>query len=154
MSNTFSQIYIQIVFAVQNRQHLIRPKHEEELFKYMTGIVQNKGHKLISINGMPDHIHVFLGLKPNEAISDVVRDLKKDSSKLINSKNWVRGKFSWQEGYGGFSYGHSQIKDVARYIENQKIHHKKRSFKEEYIGLLNKFQIDYEEKYLFKWIDY
>lgn len=154
MANTFTQIYIQIVFAAQNRQSLIRPKFEEDLFKYITGIVRNKGHKLISINGMPDHIHAFDGLKPKESISDLVRDMKKDSSKFINSKNWLRGQFNWQKGYGAFSYGQSQIKDVAVYIENQKVHHRKRTFKEEYIGLLKKFQIDYDEQYLFKWIDY
>ncbi len=153
MANTFTQIYIQIVFAVRNRQSLITPKFEEDLFKYITGIVRNKGHKLISINGMPDHIHAFIGLKPKESISDLVRDMKKDSSKFINSKNWLRSQFNWQEGYGAFSYGQSQLNNVARYIENQKEHHRKRTFKEEYIGLLKKFQIDHDEQYLFKWID-
>ena len=154
MANTFTQIYIQIVFSVRNRQNLIIPKFEEDLFKYITGIVRNKGHKLITINGMPDHIHTLVGLKPKESVSDFVRDMKKDSSKFINSKNWIRGQFNWQEGFGAFSYGQSQIKDVARYIENQKVHHRKRTFKEEYIELLKKFQIDYDEQYLFKWIDY
>jgi REP element-mobilizing transposase RayT len=154
MANTFTQIYIQIVFAVRNRQSLIRPKFEEDLFKYIAGIIRNKGHKLIIINGMPDHIHAFVGLKPKESISDLVRDVKKDSSKFINSKKWLRGQFNWQEGYGAFSYGQSQINDVARYIENQKVHHRKRTFKEEYIGLLKKFQIDFNEHYLFQWIDY
>ncbi|MCH7613392.1 MAG: IS200/IS605 family transposase, partial [Candidatus Marinimicrobia bacterium] len=104
-------------------------RFEEDVYKYITGIIQNKGHKIIAINGMPDHIHIFIGMKPKEAISDLVRDVKKDSSKLINTKNWIRGKFNWQEGFGGFSYGHSQISDVATYIENQKKRHKKRTFK-------------------------
>ncbi len=152
MANTFTQLYTQLVFAVQGRQNLIQHRFEEEMYKYITGIIQNKGHKLISINGMPDHIHIFIGMKPKEAISDLVRDVKKDSSKLINTKNWIRGKFNWQEGFGGFSYGHSQISDVANYIDNQKNHHKKRTFKEEYLELLKKFQIEYDKRYLFEWI--
>ena len=123
------------------------------MYKYITGIIQNKGHKIIAINGMLDHIHIFIGMKPKEAISDLVRDVKKDSSKLINTKNWIRGQFNWQEGFGGFSYGHSQISDVAVYIENQKKHHKKRTFKEEYLELLKNFQIEYDERYLFEWIN-
>ena len=153
MANTFTQLYTQLVFAVQSRQNLIQNRFEEDVYKYITGIIQNKGHKIIAINGMPDHIHIFFGMKPKEAISDLVRDVKKDSSKLINSKNWIRGKFNWQEGFGGFSYGHSQIPDVATYIENQKKHHKKRTFKEEYLELLEKFQIEYDERYLFEWIN-
>ena len=152
MANTFTQLYTQLVFAVQGRQNLIQHRFEEEMYNYITGIIQNKGHKLISINGMPDHIHIFIGMKPKEAISDLVRDVKKDSSKLINTKNWIRGKFNWQEGFGGFSYGHSQISDVANYIDNQKNHHKKRTFKEEYLELLKKFQIEYDKRYLFEWI--
>ena len=153
MANTFTQLYVQLVFAVQGRQNIIQNRFEEDVYKYITGIIQNKGHKLISINGMPDHIHIFIGMKPKEAISDLVRDVKKDSSKLINSKNWIRGKFNWQEGFGGFSYGHSQISDVANYIDNQKKHHKKRTFKEEYFELLKKFQIEFDKRYLFEWID-
>jgi REP element-mobilizing transposase RayT len=153
MANTFTQLYTQLVFAVQSRQNLIQNRFEEDVYKYITGIIQNKGHKIIAINGMPDHIHIFIGMKPKEAISDLVRDVKKDSSKLINTKNWIRGKFNWQEGFGGFSYGHSQISDVATYIENQKKHHKKRTFKEEYLELLEKFQIEYDERYLFEWIN-
>ena len=153
MANTFTQLYTQLVFAVQGRQNIIQNRFEEDVYKYITGIIQNKGHKLISINGMPDHIHIFIGMKPKEAISDLVRDVKKDSSKLINSKNWIRGKFNWQEGFGGFSYGHSQISDVANYIDNQKKHHKKRTFKEEYLELLKKFKIEFDKRYLFEWID-
>ena len=153
MANTFTQLYTQLVFAVQSRQNLIQNRFEEDVYKYITGIIQNKGHKIIAINGMPDHIHIFIGMKPKEAISDLARDVKKDSSKLINTKNWIRGKFNWQEGFGGFSYGHSQISDVATYIENQKKHHKKRTFKEEYLELLEKFQIEYDERYLFEWIN-
>ncbi len=153
MANTFTQLYTQLVFAVQSRQNLIQNRFEEDVYKYITGIIKNKGHKIIAINGMPDHIHIFIGMKPKEAISDLVRDVKKDSSKLINTKNWIRGKFNWQEGFGGFSYGHSQISDVTTYVENQKKHHKKRTFKEEYLELLEKFQIEYDERYLFEWIN-
>ena len=152
MPNTYTQLYIKLVFAVKYRQCLLHQRIEEEVFKYITGIVQTKGHKLIAINGMPDHIHIFVGLKPKEAISDLVRDIKKDSSKFINSKNWFRGKFHWQEGFGAFSYAHSQISNVGNYIDNQKNHHRKRTFKEEYLELLEKFQIESDEKYLFEWI--
>ncbi len=149
MANTFSQIYIQIVFSTQNRQNLINKEIKNEIYKYITGIVQNKNHKLITINGMPDHIHIFTGLKPKESISDLVRDIKKDSSKFINSKNWIRGKFNWQEGFGAFSYGHSQIDNVYQYIQNQEIRHKTQTFKEEYLNFLKKFEIDYNEHYVF-----
>ena len=149
MANTFSQIYIQIVFSTQNRQNLINKEIKNEIYKYITGIVQNKNHKLITINGMPDHIHIFTGLKPKESISDLVRDIKKDSSKFINSKNWIRGKFNWQEGFGAFSYGHSQIDNVCQYIQNQEIRLKTQTFKEEYLNFLKKFEIDYNEHYVF-----
>src|SRR2546426_85311 len=109
MANTFSQIYIQTVFAVDGRLCLIRPEFKEELYKYITGIVRNKGQKLISINGMSDHVHILIGLKPAIALADLVRDIKADSSNFINKNRWVRGRFSWQEGYGAFSYGHSQM---------------------------------------------
>ena len=130
MANTFTQIYIQTVFAVDGRLSLIRPEFKEELYKYMTGIVRNKGQKLISINGMPDHVHILIGLKPAMALADLVRDIKADSSNFINKKKWVRGKFTWQEGYGAFSYGHSQLNTIIRYIQNQERHHTRRSVQE------------------------
>ena len=135
MANTFSQIYIQTVFAVENRLSLITPEFKEDLYKYITVIVRNQGQKLISINGMPDHVHILIGLKPAMALADLVREIKADSSNFINRNKWVRGKFSWQEGYGAFSYGHSQLSTIIRYIQNQEKHHSRRSFKDEYLTL-------------------
>jgi REP element-mobilizing transposase RayT len=149
MANTFTQIYIQIVFSTQSRQNLIYRDIKDEIYKYITGIVQNKDHKLITLNGMPDHVHIFTGMKPKESISDLVRDIKRDSSNFINSKNWIRGKFNWQEGFGAFSYGHSQIDDVFQYIQNQEKHHEKQTFKQEYLNFLKIFDIEYDEQYVF-----
>ncbi len=153
MAGTYSQIYIQIVFAVRGRQNLIQKEHKEELNKYISGIITKKGCKSIIVNGMPDHIHVFLGLKPALAISDIARDMKNNSSNFINENKWVKGKFSWQEGYGAFSYSKSHIENVYSYILNQEKHHRKKTFREEYIEFLKKFEIDYNEKYLFDWIE-
>ena len=153
MANTYSQIYIQVVFAVNGRLSLIRPEFKEEAYKYMTGIVRNNGQKLIAINGMSDHVHILIGLKPAMALSDLVRDIKADSSNFINKKKWVRGGFSWQEGCGAFSYGHSQLDTIIRYIQNQEQHHRRRSFKDEYLAWLKKFDIPFEEKYVFKFIE-
>lgn len=153
MANTYTQIYIHVVFAVQGRQNLIPKEHKEDLHKYITGIVRNKGQKLIAINSMPDHAHVFIGMKPNIALSDLVRDIKNNSSGFINEKKWVRGKFNWQKGFGAFSYGHSQIDAVVKYILNQEKHHAKKTFHEEYVEMLKKFAVEYDEKYLFEWID-
>jgi len=153
MPNTYSQIYIQIVFAVQNRQNLIAIHNREELHKYITGIVRNQGQKMLAVFSMPDHTHILIGLKPSIAISDLVRDIKTGSSGFINDKKWFHGKFHWQEGFGAFSYSRSQIDRVIKYILNQEKHHEKRSFREEYIKLLKKFEIAYDEKYLFKWLE-
>jgi putative transposase len=153
MPNTYSQIYIQIVFTVQGRQNLLPKNHRNELHQYITGIVSNRNQKLLSIFAMPDHLHLLVGIKPNISISDLVRDIKAGSSKFISDHNWVNGKFCWQEGFGAFSYSKSQIDNVIHYITNQEQHHKKRTFKEEYIELLRKFEIEYDEKYLFEWID-
>jgi len=153
MANTFSQIYIQTVFAVQNRLSLIGPEFKEDLYKYITGIVRNQGQKLISINGMPDHVHILIGLNPAMALADLVREIKADSSNFINRNKWVRGKFSWQEGYGAFSYGHSQLSTIIRYIQNQEKHHSRRSFKDEYLTLLRKFDIAFDDKYVFEFIE-
>ena len=150
--STFSQIYIQIVFAVHGRNSIIKEEWEEELYKYITGIVQNKGQKMLAINGSFDHIHIFIGMKPSCRLSDLVREVKKSSNVFINEKRFSRYKFDWQEGYGSFSYSHSAIDNVVKYIMNQKEHHKKRTFKEEYINLLKKFEVDYKEEYLFEWI--
>jgi REP element-mobilizing transposase RayT len=153
MANTYTQIYIHVVFAVQGRQNLIPKEHKEELHKYITGIVQNKGQKLIAINSMPDHTHVFIGMKPNIALSDLVRDIKNNSSNFINEKKWVRGHFNWQKGFGAFSHSHSQIDAVAKYILTQEKHHEKKTFKQEYLEMLKKFAVEYDEKYLFEWIE-
>ena len=153
MAGTFSQIYIQIVFAVQGRQNLLQKERRDEVFKYMAGIIKNKGQKPIIINGVEDHAHVFVGLKPAMALSDLVRDIKNNSSNFINDHAWITGKFSWQEGYGAFSYGHSQIENVYNYILNQEQHHAKQSFKDEYIDFLKKFEIEHDMKYVFEWIE-
>jgi len=153
MPNTYTQIYIQIVFAVKGKQNLIHNDHREELHKYITGIVQNRGQKMLAIFCMSDHTHIFIGLQPSIAISDLVRDIKAGSSKFINDNKWMRGKFNWQEGFGAFSYSRSHIDKVVHYILNQQEHHRKKSFREEYIEFLTKYAIDYNEKYLFEWID-
>jgi putative transposase len=153
MPNTYTQIYIQIVFAVNGRQSLITPAFKEELFKYIGGTMRNAGQKLIAINGMPDHVHTLVGLKPTVAISSLVKDIKVASSRFINDKKVVRGRFSWQEGFGAFSYSQSHLSKVASYIENQERHHARGSFRDEYMSMLNSFQIEHDERYLFKWID-
>jgi len=153
MANTYSQIYIQTVFAVSERQSLIQPDFKEELYKYITGIVKNQGQKLISINGMSDHVHILIGLRPAMALADLVKEIKSDSTNFINKKKRIRGRFSWQEGYGAFSYGHSQLDTIIRYIQNQEKHHSRRSFRDEYLSLLRKFDIGFEEKYVFKFIE-
>ena len=153
MAGTFSQIYIQIVFAPQGRENLIGKNWKDELHKYIAGIITNKGQKSIIVNGVADHIHIFVGLKPSMTISDLVRDIKNNSSNFINDKKFVAGKFSWQEGYGAFSYAHSQIEQVYNYILHQEEHHHKKTFKEEYLDFLQKYEIEYDEKFLFEWID-
>ena len=153
MANTFSQIYIQTVFAVSNRQSLIKPGFKEDLFKYISGIVRNQGQKLISINGMPDHVHILIGLRPAMALADLVQEIKADSSNFVNKEKLVHGRFSWQEGYGAFSYGHSQLDTIIRYIQNQEKHHSRRSFRDEYLTLLRKFDIAFKEKYVFEFIE-
>lgn len=151
MAGTFHQVYIQIVFSVKGRENLVAGSWKDELYKYISGIITNKKQKSIIVNGMPDHVHVFLGLNPNMLLSDLVRDIKNNSSKFINEKGFLKGKFAWQEGYGAFSYAQSQVKQVYDYILNQESHHKKKSFRDEYMELLQKFEVDFEEKYLFEW---
>jgi putative transposase len=150
MANTYTQIYIQIVFAVEGRQNLIDPKHNDELQKYITGIITAQRQKLIAINNMPDHAHLLIGQRPDSTLSDLVGDIKSGSTNFINRKRWVRGRFSWQEGFGAFSYSHSQLGPVIRYIQNQQTHHKKRSFRDEYVALLDKFDVPYDQRYVFK----
>ncbi len=141
------------MFAVEGRQNLIAPEHNDELQKYITGIVSHQKQKLIAINNMPDHLHLLVGLRPDSALSDLVRDIKANSSKFINEKRWVMGRFSWQEGFGAFSYSRSQLGAVIRYIENQQKHHDKKSFRDEYISLLEKFGMEYDPKYIFKTVE-
>lgn len=150
MANTFTQIHIQFVFAVKYRTGIIQPSWRHRLYQYTTGIVQNNGHKMLAINGMPDHIHLLVGLRPEQSIAHFMQDVKSNSSKWINSNNLVPGKFAWQEGYGAFSYGKSQIEEVATYIENQEQHHQKKTFLEEYHGFLKKFDIDFNPDFTFQ----
>lgn len=152
-SGTFSQIYIQLVFVVKGRENLLHRNFREEVFKYMSGIVKAKGQKSMIINGVEDHVHLFIGLKPSMRLSDLVRDIKNNTTNFINEKKFVAGRFSWQEGYGAFSYSQSHIDNVYKYILNQEIHHQKKSFKEEYLELLERFEIDYKEEYLFDFYD-
>lgn len=151
MPNTYTQVYIQIVFAVKGRENLIAKNNREELHKYITGIVTNRDQKLLAVFCMPDHTHLLLSIKPTIAISDLVRDIKAGSSNFVNGQKWIKGKFNWQEGFGAFSYSKSQIDNVVRYILNQEAHHKRTTFKEEYLDFLKFFEIDYNEKYLFEW---
>jgi putative transposase len=153
MPGTFSQIYIQYVFAVKGRSNYILPSFEEELYKYISGIIKGKEQKPLAVNGMPDHIHILVGLKPSMRISDLIRYVKNNSTNFINDKGWLKQKFSWQEGYGAFSYSHSAFGNVIEYIKNQKIHHQKRNFQEEYHELLQKFEIPFDEQYLFEFYD-
>jgi putative transposase len=149
--STFSQIYIQVVFAVKGRQSLIHTQWEEQLYKYITGIVQNKGQKMLAINGMPDHIHFFIGMKPNCCLSDLVREIKKSTNEYIRQKKFSPA-FYWQEGFGAFSYSHSHINNVVQYVMRQKEHHNQKSFKKEYLEMLKEFDIQFEESKLFEWM--
>ena len=153
MANTYTQIYIHIVFAVQGRRSLIPRQHKEELCKYTTGIVSNRNQKLIAINCEPDHMHVFVGMKPTIALSDLVRDIKAGSSGFINEQQWIHGKFNWQEGFGAFSHSYPEIDRIVKYILSQEEHHHKKTFKEEYLGMLKEFAVEYDDQYLFQWIE-
>ncbi len=152
MSETYTQIYIQIVFAVKGRESLIGKDWEEELYKYITGIVRNKDQKMLAINGMPDHIHFLIGMKPTCCLSDLVREIKKSSNDFIKLKHFTKFKFQWQAGYGGFSYSHSNLDTVINYIQNQKRHHQNKTFQEEYVEFLQRFEIEFKDEYLFEWI--
>jgi REP element-mobilizing transposase RayT len=149
VANTYAQIYIHVVFAVEGRQNLILAEHNDELQKYITGIVSGQRQKMIAINNVPDHVHLLVGLRPDSSLSDLVRDVKAGSSKIISQKRWVAGRFSWQEGFGAFSYSRSQLGAVIRYIENQQKHHAKKTFREEYVKLLERFNVDFDPRYIF-----
>ncbi len=153
MANTYTQIHIHAIFAVQNRQSLIQESWRGELYKYITGIVQNHQHKMLQINGMPDHIHLFMGMRPSQSLSDLMKWIKGESSEWINRRSFTNGRFSWQAGYGAFSYAKSQVPRVIRYIQNQEEHHRKKSFLEEYVEILQVFEIEFDERYIFKSVD-
>lgn len=150
MSNTYTQIHIQCVLAVKFRASLIQSPWKEELHKYITGIVQNHGHKMIAINSMPDHLHLFFGFRPNQSLSDLMRLVKGESSEWINLKKFTPAAFRWQEGYGAFSYSRSHVQKVTNYVLNQEEHHRNQTFLEEYQQFLEQFQIEYDERYIFK----
>ena len=152
MANTYSQMHIQVVFAVKYREALIHASWEEELYRYITAIVQANGQKMLAINGMPDHIHFLIGLRPECRLSDLVREVKKSSNAFIKERGFSRHAFRWHEGFGAFSYSRSTLDIIIKYIMNQKEHHRKKSFKKEYIGFLKKFEIEYKDEYLFDWI--
>jgi len=153
MANTFTQIHIHAVFAVQNRESLIKKDWQERLYKYIIAIIQNHGHKVLSIGGMEDHVHILFGFRPTQSMSDLMQQVKRDSSEWINQNKLVAGRFAWQEGYGAFSYGKSQIPDVVHYIENQAGHHAKRTFADEFKKILDMFGVEYDERYIFHAIE-
>lgn len=150
MANTYSQIHIQAVFAVEGRQSLICRENKEELQKYLTGIITERKQKLLAVHCMPDHTHILIGLRPSMALSDLVHDVKIASTNFVNEKKWVMGRFSWQEGFGAFSYGHSQLSRIIQYIRNQEQHHAKLTFREEYVRFLERYEIEHDERYIFK----
>jgi len=154
MANTYTQIHIHAVFSVQNRECIIAKHWQDELYKYITGILQNNHHKLLAINGMPDHIHILFGMRATQSLSDLLQDIKGNSSKWINERKFVSSKFSWQEGYGAFSYGKSQLPQIIQYIEKQQEHHQKKTFIQEYKAFLDAFDVEYDERYIFKPVEY
>lgn len=153
MANTYTQLYVQLVFAVKGREHLIPKAHKEQVQKYMTGVIQGRKHKLLEINCMPDHSHIFIGLHPDQSISDLVEETKTATTKFIKKQPWMQFDFSWQKGFGAFSYARTQLEAVVNYIRNQEAHHQKRTFREEYLDFLNKFEVPFEEQYLFDFYD-
>ncbi len=149
MANTFTQIHIHVVFSVQNRISLINERWQEQLYRYITAIIQKHGHKVLVIGGMSDHIHILFGFRPTQSLSNLMQELKRDSSEWINQNKFTLGRFSWQEGYGAFSYSKSQLPSVMNYIQTQQEHHSKQTFIEEYQKILNEWDIDYEKRYIF-----
>ena len=153
MANTFKQAYFHLVFAVRHREALIKKEWKDQLEMYITGIIQNHRHKLISIGSMPDHIHIFIGYDLNHPVPDLVEEIKTSSNNWIKQKRFSKFKFDWQKGYGAFTHSHSQIDQVVKYILNQNIHHRKRSFREEYLEILRKNEIQFKDEYLFDFYD-
>ena len=152
-AGSYTQLYTHLIFAVKYRERMLLKDFRVPVFSYLSGIITNRKHKSIIVNGVADHVHILLGLNPNDKISDLVRCLKKESSLFINEKKWFRGKFHWQDGYGAFSYGRSQLDNVFNYVANQEIHHKRRTFRDEYLGFLKKYNIQYDERYVFDFFD-
>ncbi len=150
MANTYTQIHIHTIFAVKKRASLIQKEWKDELYKYITGIIQKHDHKLLAINGVSDHIHLFFGMRPTQSLSDLMQDIKGNSSKWVNERKFTKQKFEWQEGYGAFSYSRSQAVKVIGYIKNQEAHHRTIRFMDEYKSFLEKFEISFDEKYVFK----
>jgi putative transposase len=150
---TFTQMYVQLVFAVRSRENVLNKEIRPRVFEYISGILTSLGHKTIAINGISDHIHIFFGLNPAKSISDTVHDIKRVSSLFINERKLVIGRFSWQDGYGGFTYSRSQIERVYKYIQNQETHHAQKSFREEYLSFLEKYAVDYDPRFLFEFYD-
>ena len=150
MPNTYTQIHIQLVFAVKYRSALIEDTWKDRLCQYTTGIIQNKSHKMLHINTMPDHLHMLIGLRPDESLSQLVQVVKTESTNFINENYFTHQKFAWQEGFGAFSYSRSSLPDVIRYIQNQEEHHRKRTFREEYLGFLKAFDVEFDERYIFR----
>lgn len=153
MANTYTQLHVQLVFAVKGRASLVHSSWKDELYKYITGIVQNHHHKMLQINGMPDHIHIFIGYDPKQTIPDLVETIKTDSNHFIKRQGFCPQKFNWQEGYGAFSYARSQVDAVVKYVANQERHHQKKTFQEEYLMMLQKFEVEYKEEYLFDFLE-
>jgi putative transposase len=149
MANTYTQLHVQLVFAVKYRRALIEESWETELQKYITGIIQNKNHKMLQVNNVADHIHIFIGLRPDQSISSLVQLVKAESTNWINDNKLPKKSFYWQEGFGAFSYSRSHVQRVINYIKNQKEHHKKQNFLEEYKKLLQSFEVDWDERYIF-----
>ncbi|MEZ4690423.1 MAG: IS200/IS605 family transposase [Ignavibacteria bacterium] len=150
MANTYTQIHLQLVFAVKYRMALIESSWKEDLYKYITGIIQTQKHKLLIINGMEDHLHILIGFRPHQSLSDLMQDIKGDSSKWINDRDLTKSNFAWQGGYGAFSYSHSHLNRIINYIKNQEEHHKKTKFIDEYRNLLKAFEVEYDERYILK----
>jgi REP element-mobilizing transposase RayT len=153
MANTYTQLYAQLIFSPEGRQNLIQERIKNDVYKYVSGIIKNKNQKLMAINGMPDHVHILIGFSPDIALSVLVRDIKSSTTNYINEQKFIAGKFSWQSGFGAFTYSKSQVMKVVSYIQRQEEHHKKKSFREEYLELLKKFEVGHNEKYLFEWYE-
>ena len=150
MGNTYTQIHIQTVFAVQNRDALISPEWRERLYQYMASIINDQGHKTLAIGGTDNHVHVLFGFRPTQSLSSLMLRVKRETSEWINKENLTNFRFQWQNGYGAFSYSKSHVPGVIQYILNQEAHHAKRPFREEYLDILRKNDVEFDEQYIFE----